>query len=329
MHFSIIIPVFNRPTDVDELLESLSRQTNKQFEVIIVEDGSSQKSDTIAEKYKNSLSIIYIEQQNVGPALSRNAGAKRAQYDYFIFFDSDCLIPENYIQIVNDYLSRYYVDAYGGPDKALPTFTAVQKAINHAMTSFFTTGGIRGGKKSMEKFHPRTFNLGVSKQAFHTIDGFRDMRFGEDIDFSIRLIENGFSTTLIPEAYVYHKRRTNFKKFFKQVYNSGIARFNLYLMHPQSLKLVHLLPSIFVVGMILLLALSFFCPVFLFIPLVYCLLIFSDSTIKNRSAKVGLFSILASWIQLAGYGIGFISAVWKRHILKKKASNAFENNLYN
>jgi glycosyltransferase involved in cell wall biosynthesis len=328
MQFSVIIPVFNRPAELDELLDSLTRQTNRQFEVIVVEDGSDQKSDTIVGKYKDRLPITYIEKPNSGPDLSRNAGAQRARYGYLIFFDSDCIVPEKYIQIVNNFLTKQYYDAYGGPDKAHPSFTTVQKAINYAMTSFFTTGGIRGGKKSMEKFHPRSFNLGVSKRAFDAIGGFRDMRFGEDIDFSLRLIENGFSTTLISDAYVYHKRRTNFRKFFKQVYNSGIARINLYLLHPQSLKPVHLLPSIFVVGMIVLLVLSVFYPIFLIIPLAYCLLIFIDSTIKNRSAKVGLYSIAASWIQLVGYGAGFLSAFWNRFILKKEASNAFEKNFY-
>ncbi len=328
MQFSVIIPVFNRPAELDELLDSLTRQTDRQFEVIIVEDGSEQKSDAIVEKYKNRLPITYIEKPNSGPGLSRNAGARKARYDYLIFFDSDCIIPEDYIQIVNDFLTQQYYDAYGGPDRALPTFTTVQKAINYAMTSFFTTGGIRGGKKSMEKFHPRSFNLGVSKEAFNAVGGFRDMRFGEDIDFSVRLIKNGFTTTLIPEAYVYHKRRTNFRKFFKQVYNSGIARINLYLLHPQSLKPVHLLPAVFVIGMIVLLALSVFYPIFLAIPLAYCLLIFMDSTIKNRSAKVGLYSVVASWIQLVGYGTGFLSAFWNRLILKRKAANAFEENFY-
>ncbi len=328
MQFSVIIPVFNRPAELDELLDSLTRQTDRQFEVIIVEDGSEQKSDTIVKKYENRLPITYIEKPNSGPGLSRNAGARKARYDYLIFFDSDCIIPEDYIQIVNDFLTQQYYDAYGGPDRALPTFTTVQKAINYAMTSFFTTGGIRGGKKSMEKFHPRSFNLGVSKEAFNAVGGFRDMRFGEDIDFSVRLIKNGFTTTLIPEAYVYHKRRTNFKKFFKQVYNSGIARINLYLLHPQSLKPVHLLPAVFVIGMIVLLALSVFYPIFLAIPLAYCLLIFMDSTIKNRSAKVGLYSVVASWIQLVGYGTGFLSAFGNRLILKRKAANAFEENFY-
>jgi glycosyltransferase involved in cell wall biosynthesis len=328
MQFSVIIPVFNRPAELDELLDSLTRQTDRQFEVIIVEDGSEQKSDTIVKKYEDRLPITYIEKLNSGPGLSRNAGARKARYDYLIFFDSDCIIPEDYIQIVNDFLTQQYYDAYGGPDRALPTFTTVQKAINYAMTSFFTTGGIRGGKKSMEKFHPRSFNLGVSKEAFNAVGGFRDMRFGEDIDFSVRLIKNGFTTTLIPEAYVYHKRRTNFRKFFKQVYNSGIARINLYLLHPQSLKPVHLLPAVFVIGMIVLLALSVFYPIFLAIPLAYCLLIFMDSTIKNRSAKVGLYSVVASWIQLVGYGTGFLSAFWNRLILKRKAANAFEENFY-
>ena len=328
MQFSVIIPVFNRPAELDELLDSLTRQTDRQFEVIIVEDGSEQKSDAIVEKYKNRLPITYIEKPNSGPGLSRNAGARKARYDYLIFFDSDCIIPDDYIQIVNDFLTKQYYDAYGGPDRALPTFTTVQKAINYAMTSFFTTGGIRGSEKSMEKFHPRSFNLGVSKEAFNAVGGFRDMRFGEDIDFSLRLIENGFSTTLIPEAYVYHKRRTNFRKFFKQVYNSGIARINLYLLHPQSLKPVHLLPAVFVVGIIVLLALSVFYPIFLAIPLAYCLLIFMDSTIKNRSAKVGLYSVVASWIQIVGYGTGFLSAFWNRLILKREAANAFEKNFY-
>ncbi len=328
MQFSVIIPVFNRPAELDELLDSLTRQTDRQFEVIIVEDGSEQKSDAIVEKYKDRLPIIYVEKPNSGPGLSRNAGARKARYDYLIFFDSDCIIPDDYIQIVNDFLTKQYYDAYGGPDRALPTFTTVQKAINYAMTSFFTTGGIRGSEKSMEKFHPRSFNLGVSKEAFNAVGGFRDMRFGEDIDFSLRLIENGFSTTLIPEAYVYHKRRTNFRKFFKQVYNSGIARINLYLLHPQSLKPVHLLPAVFVVGIIVLLALSVFYPIFLAIPLAYCLLIFMDSTIKNRSAKVGLYSVVASWIQIVGYGTGFLSAFWNRLILKREAANAFEKNFY-
>jgi GT2 family glycosyltransferase len=260
--------------------------------------------------------------------LPRNAGVEKAKYEYLVFFDSDCIIPENYFHEVNRFLSDHYADAYGGPDRALPTFTTVQKAINYSMTSFFTTGGIRGGKKSMDKFHPRSFNLGVSRKAFDAIGGYGSMRFGEDIDFSLRLLEHGFSTALIPEAFVYHKRRTDFKKFYKQVYNSGIARINLYLAHPSSLKLVHLLPSFFVVAMCFFVLSAFICPYALLIPLLYCLAVFVDSSAQNRSIKVGLYSIAAAWTQLFGYGLGFLSAVWNRLIRKKGEFGAFEKKFY-
>lgn len=328
MNFSVVIPVYNRPEEIDELLDSLTRQSDKNFEVIIAEDGSSEKCDLIVEKYLSQLSVVYFGKSNSGPGQTRNAGAERAKHDYLIFFDSDCIIPENYIENVSFYLDRNFVDAYGGPDKALPTFTTVQKAINYSMTSFFTTGGIRGGKKSMDKFHPRSFNLGVSKRAFDAIGGYGKMRFGEDIDFSLRLLEAGFETALIPEAYVYHKRRSTFRQFFKQVYNSGIARINLYLAHPDSLKLVHFLPSFFVSVMILSVLLSFFFPIILFLPVLYSLLVLIDSTVKNRSLKVGFYSIAAAWTQLFGYGTGFISAAWKRLILKKGEFNAFEKKFY-
>lgn len=328
MQFSVIIPVFNRPDEVDELLESLTKQTYRQFEVIVVEDGSTRKCDDLVNKYREKLSVVYFEKPNSGPGQSRNAGAEKAKYEYLVFFDSDCIIPENYFHEVNRFLSDHYADAYGGPDRALPTFTTVQKAINYSMTSFFTTGGIRGGKKSMDKFHPRSFNLGVSRKAFDAIGGYGSMRFGEDIDFSLRLLEHGFSTALIPEAFVYHKRRTDFKKFYKQVYNSGIARINLYLAHPSSLKLVHLLPSFFVVAMCFFVLSAFICPYALLIPLLYCLAVLVDSSAQNRSIKVGLYSIAAAWTQLFGYGLGFLSAVWNRLIRKKGEFGAFEKKFY-
>lgn len=328
MFFSIIIPLYNRPDEVDELLASLCNQTDKRFEVVVVEDGSIWKSDTVVEKYRDRLDITYFEKSNSGPGLTRNAGAARAKYDYLIFFDSDCIIPPHYIETVSHSLLERYADAYGGPDAALPNFTTIQKAINYSMTSFFTTGGIRGGKRSMEKFNPRSFNLGVSRKAFDTIGGYGTMRFGEDIDFSLRLLENGFRTALIPGAYVYHKRRSTFGQFFKQVYNSGIARINLYLAHPGSLKAVHLLPAFFVAGMALILPLSLFHPVFLLIPAFYSVLVFIDSMSKNRSSGVALYSIAAAWIQLTGYGTGLLSAVWKRLILRKGEFKAFEKKFY-
>lgn len=328
MHFSIIIPVYNRPDEVDELLESLTKQVNKNFEVILAEDGSTNKSDVIAEKYAGLLDVVYFEKPNSGPGTTRNAGAVKAKYDYFIFFDSDCIIPENYLKEVSDFLSRNYFDAYGGPDAALPTFTNIQKGINYSMTSFFTTGGIRGGDKSMDKFHPRSFNLGVSRKAFEAIGGYGKMRFGEDIDFSLRLIESGFTTTLIPEGFVYHKRRSTLKQFFKQVFNSGIARINLHLDHPGSMKVVHTLPALFVLGMLGVVLLSFFVPAFFLIPVLYSFAVLVDSAIKNKSLKVGLYSIATSWTQLFGYGTGFLSAVWNRLILRKGEFKAFEKKFY-
>ena len=328
MHFSVVIPVFNRPEELDELLTSLTYQNNRNFEVIIVEDGSVEKSDLVVEKYRNSLPLFYYYKENTGPGLSRNAGAKKARFEYVVFFDSDCIIPENYFREVENFLQANDVDAYGGPDKALPTFTTVQKAINYSMTSFFTTGGIRGAKKSMDRFYPRSFNLGVKKKAFEAVGGYANMRFGEDIDFSLRLAENGFSTALIPGAFVFHKRRTNFKKFFKQVYNSGIARVNLYLEHPRSLKIVHLLPSLFVFVMLVLFLSAFICPYALLVHFFYSIFVFTDSAVKNKSITVGLYSIVAAWTQLFAYGTGFLWATWNRIFLKKGQFIAFGKKFY-
>ena len=328
MYFSIIIPLFNRPNELDELLLSLCNQSNKKFEVIIAEDGSTIKSDKIVEKYRDRLSIIYFEKPNSGPGLTRNKGAEKANYDWLIFFDSDCIIPKNYIESVTSFLNTNSVDAYGGPDAALSSFTPVQKAINYSMTSFFTTGGIRGGSKTLDKFYPRSFNLGVSRKAFDTLNGYGKMRFGEDIDFSLRLLQAGFKTSLIPDAFVYHKRRANLRQFFKQVFNSGIARIDLHLLHPGSLKLVHSLPACFVMGVAVILILSLFYPILLLLLISYSIIVFIDSLIKNRSIKVALCSIASSWVQLVGYGSGFISAFWNRLILKKGEYNAFEKKFY-
>lgn len=329
MYFSIVIPLYNRPDELDELLESLCKQNYDSFEVIVAEDGSTLKGDQVVQKYADRLNINYFEKNNSGPGLTRNAGAAIAKGDYLIFFDSDCIIPPHYLITVFAYLETSQTDAFGGPDAALPTFSPIQKAINYAMTSFFTTGGIRGGKRSMEKFHPRSFNLGVSRDVFNQLGGYGAMRFGEDIDFSLRLIEAGFHTALIREAYVYHKRRSTFCQFFKQVYNSGIARINLHLLHPGSLRLVHMLPALFVTGMALILIATFLLPVLILFPLFYCLMVFIDSARTNRSAKVALYSIAAAWIQLTGYGSGFLVAVWKRLILKRGEFRAFEKKFYN
>ena len=327
-HLSLIIPVYNRPNEVEELLDSLTRQSETNFEVVIVEDGSKETCQHVAEAFKDRLDVSYCYIPNGGPGNARNYGAKQSKGDYLIVLDSDCILPPDYIKSVNKELEETGADAFGGPDKASDSFTDVQKAINYSMTSFFTTGGIRGGKKKMDKFYPRSFNMGIRKSTYEALEGFSAMRFGEDIDLSIRLFKNGYKVCLFPSAWVYHKRRTDWRKFFRQVYNSGIARINLYKKYPDSLKLVHLLPAVFTLGVFFFLVGSLFCTWSL-LPLgLFSLLIFVDSSIQNKSLKIGFLSIIASFIQLIGYGGGFLDAAWNRLVLKKKEFSAFQKTFY-
>lgn len=345
MKYSIIVPVYNRPDEVDELLGSLTEQTEKDFEVIIVEDGSSVTCEKVCNGYKATLDIHYFMKENSGPGQSRNYGVARAKGEYVIILDSDVVLPPGYIESVSDELEKAPADTFGGPDKAHSSFTDIQKAISYSMTSFFTTGGIRGSKKKkLDKFYPRSFNMGVRRDVYNKLGGFSKMRFGEDIDFSIRIFKAGCKCRLFPESWVWHKRRTDFRKFFRQVYNSGIARINLYKKYPESLKLVHLLPMVFTVGVLSLVVISAVGRVLMhyddidrwywlcagpWLPiLAYCLLIFVDSSKQNRSLKIGLESIAASFVQLMGYGFGFIEAWWKRCVLGKDEFSAFEKTFY-
>ena len=328
MKYSLIIPVYNRPDEVDELLESLTHQTFTDFEVVVVEDGSARPCDKVVERYAERLTVRYYMKANSGPGQTRNYGAERARGDYFIVLDSDCILPPGYLQAVEDELRREPADAFGGPDHAHASFTNVQKAINYAMTSFFTTGGIRGGKKKMDKFYPRSFNMGIRAEVYRALGGFSKMRFGEDIDFSIRIFKGGYRCRLFPEAWVWHKRRTDMKKFFKQVHNFGIARINLYKKYPESLKLVHLLPAVFTLGTVLLLIGACWCRWSL-LPLgVFALLITLDATWRNRSLAIGLLSVVAAFIQLIGYGSGFLRAWWPRCVLGRDEFSAFRKNFY-
>ena len=345
MKYSIIVPVFNRPDEVDELLESLSNQTLKDFEVIIVEDGSTKTCKDVCDKYADILALHYYAKENSGPGQSRNYGAERASGDYLLILDSDVVLHEGYIQAVEDSLKETPAEAFGGPDAAHPSFTPVQKAISYSMTSFFTTGGIRGGKTKLDKFYPRSFNMGIRRDVYLQLGGFSKMRFGEDIDFSYRIVEAGYKPRLFPEAWVWHKRRTDFRKFFRQVYNSGIARINLEKRHPGTLKLVHLLPTVFTVGVIGLILISavgrllmYYCGndqwrwlcLLPWLPIIiYSILILTDSTIRNKSLKVGLLSVPAAFVQLMGYGLGFIESWWKRCILRQDEFQAFEKTFYN
>ena len=321
MRYSIIVPVFNRPDEVDELLESLSSQTLKDFEVVIVEDGSQIPCKDVCDKYANILDLHYYFKENSGPGQSRNYGVERAQGEYVIILDSDAVTPPGFMQAIDDELKHQPTDAWGGPDAAHESFSDIQKAISYAMTSFFTTGGIRGGKKQLDKkFYPRSFNLGVRREVYQQLGGFTTERFskmslyGEDIDFSLRIYKNGYSCRLFPEAWLWHKRRTDFRKFWRQVYNSGYARINLWRKYPEALKPVHALPAVFTIGVAGLLLLSVFS-VLAFIPLIlYSALIFIDSTIRNKSVMVGLKSIPAAFIQLIGYGVGFLESLFtKKH----------------
>lgn len=328
MKYSFIIPVYNRPDEVDELLDSLTRQTIRDFEVVVVEDGSSVPCKEVVDKYADRLTIHYYNKANSGPGQTRNYGVERANGEYMLILDSDCILPEKYLEMVEADLQRQKADAFGGPDRAHESFTDVQKAINYAMTSFFTTGGIRGGKKKLDKFYPRSFNMGVRKDVYQALGGFSKMRFGEDIDFSIRIFKGGYQCRLFPEAWVWHKRRTDLKKFFKQVHNSGIARINLYKKYPESLKLVHVLPALFTLGVAFLLLASFLWGGSLSLLLLFALIVFVDASLQNKSLKIGLLAIAASFIQLTGYGTGFLRAWWKRCVCGKSEFAAFEKNFY-
>lgn len=318
MLFSIIIPVYNRPQEVDELLESLCAQTFNDFEVVVVEDGSTEKCEEVCQKYADKLNLNYHFKPNSGPGPSRNYGAERSRGEYLIILDSDVIVPERYLEIVKNELDREPCDAFGGPDRAHASFTPIQKAINYAMTSFFTTGGIRGGAKKLDKFYPRSFNLGIKKSVFEALGGFAPMRYGEDIDLSTRIFANGYSCRLFPEAFVYHKRRVKFSSFFRQVKHSGEARVILKKKYPDTFKLVHLLPAAFVVGNLFLVVMALFHHWLWLAPiLLYCLMVFVDSLIKNKDMKVALLSVPAAYVQLFGYGTGFIKASWN-DILRKK-----------
>ena len=349
MKYSIIVPVFNRPDEVDELLSSLLNQTFTNFEVLIVEDGSQKPCDEVCNKYADRLDLHYFMKPNSGPGQSRNYGAERAKGEYLLILDSDVVLPKGYLNAIEEELKREPADAFGGPDAAHDSFTDTQKAISYSMTSFFTTGGIRGGKKKLDKFYPRSFNMGIRRDVYMELKGFSKMRFGEDIDFSIRIFKAGKRCRLFPEAWVWHKRRTDFRKFYRQVYNSGIARINLYKKYPESLKLVHLLPMVFTVGVIFLVlllciglffsfapslssaskAIGLFICICAIIPvLLYSLLILLDSTLQNKSIKIGFLSIRAAFVQLMGYGFGFLEAWWKRCVKGKDEFAAFEKNFY-
>lgn len=306
--YSVIVPVYNRRSEVADLLQSLQNQTNTDFEVIIVEDGSTDRCDAEVDNYKDGLDIRYYWKENEGRSIARNYGIERSRGRWLVFFDSDCVIPSDYFDTLSKWLVTNPVDCYGGPDAAHESFSDIQKAINFAMTSFLTTGGIRGGKLSMEKFTPRSFNMGYMRDVYDKVGGFREM-FSEDIDMSTRIKEAGFNIGLAREAFVYHKRRVDFKKFFRQVHVFGMSRITLMQLYPGSLKLVHTLPALAVCFAAVCIVFAIIFSPWWLLPLgIYALALFITALAKTRSIKVALLALPAGAIQIVGYGTGFIRA---------------------
>lgn len=315
--FSVIVPVYNRVDEINDLLESLSAQTCRDFEVIIVEDGSTEPCGDLVRSFAGKVDVRYFYKPNEGRSIARNYGIDRSSGDYLVFFDSDCVITRDYFAILSAELDRQPLDCFGGPDAAHESFTPVQKAISFAMTSFLTTGGIRGGKVQMEKFVPRSFNMGYSRNVYDTVGGFREM-FSEDIDMSTRIRQAGFSIGLIHPAHVFHKRRVDFARFWRQVYVFGMSRITLKLLYPDSLKLVHTLPALAVIIGVLLLLLGIFVTPWFLLPIgIYLLAIFLSAWIATRSLGIALRAVPASVVQICGYGCGFIKAFFTKIILRR------------
>ncbi len=325
MFFSLIIPVYNRPFELGELLDSLSDTTfNKAFEVVVVEDGSTERSDAVIDMFQSKLDIAYYYKENSGPGDSRNFGMQKAKGDYFLIFDSDCIIPSQYLSEVEKALTDHYVDCFGGPDAALNSFSDIQKAINFAMTSVATTGGIRGGSELIGKFQPRSFNMGLSKKAFQASGGFGNIHPGEDPDLTIRLWDLGFKTMLIREAYVFHKRRIDWQKYFTQVNKFGKARPILDSWYPKYAKITFFAPSLFLIMVLFVFGLAFVgFPFGIYALIGYFIAIWLLSAFQNKSIKIGFLSIAAVAIQFYGYGSGFLKSYVKVRLLKQKPEEAF------
>ncbi len=310
LYFSFIIPVYNRPNEIKELLESLLVQTyTNEYEIVIVEDGSTLSSEEVITDFSDKLTISYYQKPNSGPGDSRNYGMNLAKGNYFVVLDSDCILPPQYLIEAEKSLKADFVHCYGGPDAAHSSFTNVQKAINYAMTSFLTTGGIRGGKNAVGKFQPRSFNMGISKEAFKDVGGYGNIHPGEDPDLTIRIWNKGYRTKLIPAAFVYHKRRIDWKKFFIQVKKFGMVRPILNKWHPETVKLTYWFPSVFVLGLLIALAITLFniwWPLYFFGMYFGVLLL--DALIKTKSLSIGLMALFATMVQFFGYGFGFLKS---------------------
>lgn len=325
LDFSFIIPVYNRPREILELLESFTiLEFKPPYEIVIVEDGSTETSEEIVAQFRSTLNISYYYKDNSGPGDSRNYGMARAKGNYFIILDSDVILPPHYLNTVSAFLTNTYCDCFGGADAAHPSFTKLQKAINYVMTSFLTTGGIRGNKTQIGDFEPRSFNMGISRKAFEQTGGFGKIHPGEDPDLSHRIRKAGFKTRFVPGAYVYHKRRISWRKFYMQVTKFGLVRPILSKWHPESAKITFWFPSVFSVGFVISLLLAFLLNWFYAIPVIfYIMLILIDASIRNRSVEIGFMAVIALFVQFFGYGLAFLKSTFYIRILNKQARKQF------
>jgi len=325
LRFSIVIPVYNRPQEIEELLQSIvDQQFAINFEVVIIEDGSKIMSESVVDNFKKQLDILYLSKENSGPGDTRNFGMQRASGDYFIILDSDCILPKMYLHEVYDALNQSYTDAFGGADSAHPLFSDQQKAINYSMTSFLTTGGLRGSEKAGDKFQLRSFNMGISKDAFLKTGGFSKQYYGEDIDLTFKLWKNDLKTQFIPAAFVYHKRRSTWEQFFKQTFNFGAARPVLNKMHPNTAKITFWFPSLFIIGFLIsLVGLCFNFKIGIAFYTIYFILIFVDSLWKNKFVSVAILSVYSSIVQFLGYGSGFLRSIYRLKIQNRSVENTF------
>ncbi|EDM43265.1 putative glycosyltransferase [unidentified eubacterium SCB49] len=323
--YSFIIPVYNRPDEVEELLYSFSKmETTIPSEIVIIEDGSTILCEAVCKRFAKELNISYYFKENSGPGDSRNYGMRKAKGNYFIILDSDCILPTHYLDTVDSFLQENYVDCYGGADAAHASFTSLQKAINYTMTSFFTTGGIRGSKKSVSKFEPRSFNMGISKKVFEVTGGYSKIHPGEDPDLSHRILKSGFNTSFLPDAYVYHKRRISWDKFYQQVRKFGLVRPILSSWHPEAAKITFWLPTLFVLFVLSSLFMGLVVNMVFLLPLLaYLCLLFTDSLLKNKSVKVAVLSVAAVFVQFFGYGVAFFKSTYFIRFLGRDPKKQF------
>lgn len=323
LSFSLIIPIFNRPNEADEILASLAEQSVRDFEVVIVEDGSQLKCEEVCNKYRDRLNIQYFYKENSGPGDSRNFGMRAAKGNYFIILDSDCIIPPDYFSKVKSNLNANYVDAWGGPDAAHESFSPLQKGINYCMTSVFTTGGIRGASEKIGKFQPRSFNMGISREAFEKTGGFGTVHPGEDPDLTFRIWKAGYRTTLFSNVPVFHKRRIDWGKFAKQMFKFGVVRVFLNKWHPGSAKITYWFPAVFSLGLIFSIAMAFWFPWLLLGYALYLLLLFADAAVKTKSVWIALLALVAAFVQFFSYGRGFLLSQFHVGLLGKEPEKAF------